>query len=257
MYKLLIAEDEKIIRNGLAMGIPWETIGFEVVFLAENGQKAIDYIRENPVDVVMLDIKMPILDGLAVAEILNREYPEIKIVILSGYAWFEYAQQAIRCGVSEYLLKPVKNDEILDAMKRIKEKIDAVKNPGGEKSEEQKEPTHRESDAKGTGIILRAKSYIDKNYMHALSLTDMSDYLGINGVYFSTLFKNETGITFKDYLTRIRIEKAKSLLVNEEIKINKVAELTGYYDYRNFCKIFRRETGSSPSEYREKYRIIK
>lgn len=257
MYKLLIAEDEKIIRNGLANGIPWETAGFEVVYLAENGQKAIEYIRENPVDAVMLDIKMPVLDGLGVAEILSREYPDIKIVILSGYAWFEYAQQAIRCGVSEYLLKPVKNDEILEAMKRIRHKIDAVKNPDREKGEEPKVPVRRDGDAKGTGIILRAKSYIDKNYMHALSLTDMSDYLGINGVYFSTLFKNETGITFKDYLTRIRIEKAKSLLVNEEIKINKVAELTGYCDYRNFCKIFRRETGSSPSEYREKYRIIK
>lgn len=256
MYKLLIAEDEKIIRNGLANGIPWESIGFQVVFLAENGQKAIEYIKENPVDAVMLDIKMPVLDGLAAAEIISRDYPEIKIVILSGYAWFEYAQQAIRCGVSEYLLKPVKNDEIIDAMKRVKGKIDAVKNPDGVE-EEQKETVKRENDAKGAGIILRAKSYIDKNYMHSLSLTDMSDYLGINGVYFSTLFKNETGITFKDYLTRIRIEKAKSLLVNEEIKINKVAELTGYCDYRNFCKIFRRETGSSPSEYREKYRIIK
>ena len=257
MYKLLIAEDEKIIRNGLAKGIPWESVGFEVVFLAENGQKAIEYIKENPVDAVMLDIKMPVLDGLAAAEIISRDYPEIKIVILSGYAWFEYAQQAIRCGVSEYLLKPVKNDEILDAMKRVREKIDAIKNPDKDSTTEKTEAVSHESDAKGAGIILRAKSYIDKNYMHSLSLTDMSDYLGINGVYFSTLFKNETGITFKDYLTRIRIEKAKSLLVNEEIKINKVAELTGYCDYRNFCKIFKRETGSSPSEYREKYRIIK
>ena len=82
MYKLLIAEDEKIIRNGLANGIRWYEIGFEVAGLAENGQKAIDFIRENPVDVIMLDIKMPVMDGIAVAEILSREYPRIKIVIL-------------------------------------------------------------------------------------------------------------------------------------------------------------------------------
>ena len=238
------------------MGIPWSEIGFEVVFLAENGKKAIDYIRENPVDVVMLDIKMPVMDGLAVAEILNAEYPSVKIVVLSGYAWFEYAQQAIRLGVSEYLLKPIKNDEIRAAMTKIKHKLDKENNCEAVTEEKSSGDVLKPQDVKGAGIILRAKSYIDKNYMRALSLTDMSDYLGINGVYFSTLFKTETGITFKEYLTGIRIEKAKSLLVNEEIKINKVAELTGYGDYRNFCKIFRRETGSSPSEYREKYRVI-
>ncbi|MBE7045285.1 MAG: response regulator [Ruminococcaceae bacterium] len=254
MYKLLIAEDEKIIRNGLAKGIEWERAGFEVVFLAENGQKAIDYIRKNPVDAVMLDIRMPVLDGLQVAEILSKEYPDIKIVILSGYASFSYAQQAIRCGVSEYLLKPVKNDDILATMSRIRQKIEQ------ERSEAESFSSEPELLAvkgiKIAGIILRAKNYIDKNYMHALSLTDMSDYLQMNDTYFSMLFKSEMGITFKDYLTAVRITKAKSLLVNEEIKINKVAEMVGYGDYRSFCKIFRRETGSSPSEYREKYRVI-
>ena len=254
MYKLLIAEDEKIIRNGLAKGIPWSDIGFEVVKLAENGQKAIDYIRENPVDVVMLDIKMPVMDGLTVSEILNREFPDIKIVILSGYAWFEYAQKAMHWGASEYLLKPVKNSEIITVMSGIKQKLDVANNTVTEQTYIPESP--KPHDSKVNGIIQRAKSYIDKNYMRALSLTDMSDYLQINGAYFSMLFKNETGTTFKEYLTQIRIEKAKSLLVNQEIKINKVAELTGYGDYRNFCKIFRRQTGSSPSEYREKYRVI-
>ncbi len=197
---------------------------------------------------------MPVMDGIAVAEILSREYPRVKIVILSGYAWFEFAQQAIRYGVSEYLLKPIKNAEIVSAMTRIRQKLDGENNATVEAATGQEIAV--EQDSKSTGIILRAKNYIDKNYMRALSLTDMSEYLQINGAYFSMLFKTETGITFKDYLTGIRIEKAKSLLVNQEIKINKVAELTGYGDYRNFCKIFRRETGSSPSEYREKYRVI-
>ncbi len=127
MFKVLIVEDETIIRDGLRSNIPWQEMGFEVVGSAENGRRAVEFIRENSVDVVMTDVRMPVMDGIELAEYINTKNPDIKVIILSGYADFHYAQAAMKNNVSEYLLKPLKIDEIKNALKRVAEKLDTNK----------------------------------------------------------------------------------------------------------------------------------
>lgn len=119
MYSLLIADDEPIIRKGVKKIIDWESLGFSQIFLAEDGQEALDIIRNNKIDLVLTDIVMPFMNGLELSEILSREYPDIHVVILTGHEDFEYAKQSMDFGVKNYILKPVGAETLYNKMKKI------------------------------------------------------------------------------------------------------------------------------------------
>lgn len=122
-YRLLIADDEYFIRQKLKKIIPWEELHLELVAEAENGAAVLMRLQES-LDIVILDIKMPLLDGLETAERISRDYPQVKIILLSGFADFGYAQSAIKYGVTEYLLKPASAAALTTALKSCIHKID-------------------------------------------------------------------------------------------------------------------------------------
>jgi len=125
MLKVFIVDDESIIREGLRDNIPWQQFGFEFVGEASDGEMALPMIRKHQPDVLITDIKMPFMDGLALARIVSQEFPKIKIIIISGYDEFEYAQQAIKVGVEQYFLKPVTKNNLQKVLSDIKDKIEA------------------------------------------------------------------------------------------------------------------------------------
>lgn len=127
MYRLLFVDDEALIREGVSENVKWEKYGYELAGSCENGKEALAFIRNNPVDVVLTDICMPYLDGLQLSGKIFENYPEIKIIILSGYDEFEYAKKAIRYGVKEYLLKPITAVELGEALAGLKEELDREK----------------------------------------------------------------------------------------------------------------------------------
>lgn len=123
MYTLLIADDEPLIRNGVKRIIDWESLGFSRIFMAEDGVEALEIIRNNKVDLVLTDIAMPFMTGLELSEILAKEFPQIHVVILTGYEDFEYAQQSVDLGVKNYILKPVGAETLYKKMKKICEAL--------------------------------------------------------------------------------------------------------------------------------------
>ena len=123
MYTLLIADDEPLIRNGVKKIIDWESLGFSQIFLAEDGQEALDIIKSKHVDLVLTDIVMPFMDGLELSEILSREFPDIYVVILTGHEDFEYAQKSVSLGVKNYILKPIGAESLYKKMVQICEKL--------------------------------------------------------------------------------------------------------------------------------------
>jgi two-component system, response regulator YesN len=123
LYKIIIADDEFIIRDGLE-AFNWGLCGFTVTGSVSNGKKVLQLMDKDPADVIITDIKMPIMDGLELAKILNSKYPKSKIVILTGFKDFDYARAAISSGVSEYLLKPVDLSELELLFHRLKEELD-------------------------------------------------------------------------------------------------------------------------------------
>ncbi len=124
MYKLLFVDDESIIREGISSVISWDELGFELVAKLENGLQAIEYIRKNPVDIVISDIKMPKVDGLQLSKKISEEFPEIMVMLLSGYDDFEYAQEALKYQISEFLLKPITADELSKVLTSMRERLD-------------------------------------------------------------------------------------------------------------------------------------
>jgi len=125
MYKLVIVDDEFIIRDGLTNGIDWATIGFEVVYTAINGKDAIHFMEQNIPDVLLTDVKMPLMDGIELLESAKKMFPNVRTVILSGYDSFEYAQKAIKLGVFGYVLKPVDENELIELFYNLRTEMES------------------------------------------------------------------------------------------------------------------------------------
>lgn len=127
MYKLLLVDDEILVREAIAENIHWKEIGYELVSACENGKEAIAYIKDNKVDVVITDVCMPFIDGIELSKYIHMNNLKIDVIIFSGYNEFEYAQKAIKYGVSEYLSKPITANELSEILLSLKTKIDKKK----------------------------------------------------------------------------------------------------------------------------------
>ncbi|MCK5672783.1 MAG: response regulator, partial [Spirochaetales bacterium] len=119
MYKLIFVDDEAIVRDGISSCIPWGQNSFELAGLFEHGLQALDYMENNHVDVVISDINMPRMDGLSLSRKIEEKYPDVMVLLLTGYDEFEYAQEAIKSKVREFLLKPITADELSVVLTRL------------------------------------------------------------------------------------------------------------------------------------------
>ena len=132
VYKVLLVDDEILVREAIGAKIEWGQLGFDLVGDCENGKDAIEFLKETPVDVVLTDICMPYIDGMGLSKYIHENLPQTTTIIFSGYSDFEYAKQAIQYKVAEYILKPVTAKELSEVLNRIREKLD------GERQQEQK-----------------------------------------------------------------------------------------------------------------------
>ena len=124
MYRILLVDDEILVRDAIRENIDWKSMDCELVGDCENGKQAADFVKTHPVDIVLTDILMPYMDGMELSHFLHDHYPDIVIVIFSGFGEFEYAKKAIQYNVSEYMLKPVTAMELREVIEKMKEKVD-------------------------------------------------------------------------------------------------------------------------------------
>ena len=124
MYRVIVVDDEPLIRERICKKMDWESIGYELVGRFENGLDAKEYMESNPVDMVLTDICMPYMDGIALSEYIYTKMPKVKVIIFSGFDDFEYAQKAIHYQVEEYLLKPVTSAQLSELLLKQKKKLD-------------------------------------------------------------------------------------------------------------------------------------
>ncbi|MCI8664097.1 MAG: response regulator [Hungatella sp.] len=241
MYKLIIVDDEKNIREGLAQCYSWNELGFELCSTFPDGKSALDYVRRYRVDVVLSDIRMPVMDGLKLAEQLSLSYPSVIMVLLSGFAEFEYAQTALRYGVKEYLLKPVKYEEAVKTFQNICEMLD--QKTGVKKSSE---PFAGYYDQ----IVSQVTEYLQTHYRDA-SLEDAAAVVALSPNYLSRIFKRKKGMNFSEFLQEIKMETAASLLCDVTRKTYEIAAEVGYDNPKNFTRAFKQYSGKTPREFRE------
>ena len=364
--RILIAEDEQRTRQGLVRVLQSLRDEYEIVAQASNGKAALEMILEQKPDVVFIDIKMPFMDGLELSRLVKKALPQTKIIILSGYNEFDYAKEAIKIGISDYLLKPVTSANLIDALKKVAETIreereksklleryfvsyekyteflDKTDYSGVDRkliedflklgsldecrlfieeyfaavgennykslllrqymvmdifycvqeflkginvNTDEIPPERKDiklipkaitnvettlmyltdlfifaltmrdrasNDRYGT-LIRDAKDYIAQNYSNSdFSLNMIATHIGVSPSYFSSIFKQETGQSFVEYLTKSRIDKACGLLKCTTLRTAEIGERVGYNDPHYFSSTFKKITGQSPKEFKAK-----
>lgn len=350
MYTVIVADDEYMVKRGLTKLIETSGEPFRVVGEAEDGQEALELADRLSPDLIITDIRMPVMDGLELIEAIKQRKGTSEIVILSGYDDFGYAQRALRVGVFDYLLKPVKPQLLFSLLQRLSDKLGKTRSAATKRSEwlqysrnkagplaeqiwllnretvlallaglhadlvaddpEPVELKERYSDlltlltaeletrSGGTiqaaatkpmmwpdatdRIAVEAASYADAvmeelrktrkwgahHYLHkavehiqehyakpTLDLQEVADLCEMSPSYFSRVFKQEIGVSFIHYLTGIRLDQAKSMLEDSRYKTYEIAQTIGYEDYPHFAKMFKKQVGLSPSEYRKRLGI--
>lgn len=246
MLKLMIVEDEDRIRIGIEKILSSFEDGVSVIGSHRNGLDAslqISDLKPGELDVLITDIEMPVMNGLKLIEHAKAKMPDLSVIVLSGYDDFEYARQALRFGVEDYLLKPMDKAEAFQLLRRIQERR-AIRD-GREQPEPEKTQPPRSVD-------LLVKQLLDKEYHLPFDLTRISEQIGFSPSYTSRMFKQLTDLTITEYLNRLRIEKAKQFLKDHpHLKVYEVAHLVGFQDQMYFQKMFKKLCGMTPKQYKE------
>lgn len=241
MYRVVLVDDERIIVEGLRRVIKWADYNCEVVGTAGDAAEGADMIRRMRPNILFTDIRMPGQNGLAMVAALKSEFPDMQVTVLTGYRDFSYAQEAIRLGVSRFLLKPSKMDEINEALQIMTQHLDKL--PPQEDAGEEKTVA-------GSFLVNQAMAYMEKNYAQKLTLQAVADYCYVSQWHLSKLLNRYAGKSFYDILNAIRINEAKILLANPKLKIGQIGEMVGYADTAHFARTFKKLAGMSANEYR-------
>jgi len=244
MYNLLIVDDEPAVREGLSIMIDWKAYDFNVLETAKSSREALNKLETVKYDLVITDIRMPVLNGMDLIREIRKISPNTIIIIVSGYGEFEYAKKAIEYGVKAYLLKPVNRFELQTNVLRAKMELDKYYRA----NERKDAPILKNRYPK---LIEQILEYIENNYEKDLNLKTISDLFFVNPAYLGQLFKKSLNETYSHYVNRTRIAAAKRLLCNDRFSVNEVIEKVGYKNSDYFYKQFRRYENISFSEYKE------
>lgn len=239
MYKVVLIDDEHIIVDGLRKVVKWADYGCEVVGTAEDAAMGAELIRRVNPDILFTDIRMPGASGLTMLAGLRSEFPDMLVTVLTGYNDFSYAQEAIRLGVTRYLLKPSKMDEINEAIEVMTAKL---RNRG----------VPEEDPSAGNFIVRQAISYMEKHFAEKLTLQDVADHCYVSSWHLSKVLNKYSEKSFYDILNTLRINEAKKLLENPQCRIGEISEAIGYADTAHFSRVFKKLEGISANEYRNK-----
>lgn len=233
MISVLIVEDEQILRRGLVRQVNWERCGCIVCGEAKNGQEGLQMMRSLRPQIVITDVRMPLMDGL---EMLRQGKAECgcEAVILSGFGEFEYARSAMALGVADYLLKPVDLAQLEDVVARLTKRIAQKAGP------------------EASSLTRQAADYIAAHLAEDLTAAQVAQALGVSPDHLSRLMKRDWSMPLHEYLTGVRLMTACALLKNSpSLKVYEVAQRVGYPDYKYFHTVFTRHVGVSPSEFKK------
>ena len=238
MYRVVLVDDEPLIVEGLRRVVRWEDFGCEVAGTAEDAVQGAELIRTLRPDILFTDIRMPGDDGLTMLAGLRSEFPAMQVAVLTGYRDFSYAQEAIRLGVTRFLLKPSKMEEIREALTAMTERL-GREQTDGEKSEHA-----------GSFLVKQALAYMEEHSAEKLTLQDVAGACYVSQWHLSKLLNRYTEKSFYDILNSLRIEEAKKLLADPSLRIGDVGERVGYADTAHFARVFKKLAGMSANEYR-------
>ena len=241
-YHVLLADDEYYLRQSLRRKLEDCADDFRIIAEAADGISALAQLEMHDIQVVITDIRMPVMDGLELAQKIREKYPDIFTVILTGYADFDYARRALQSGAVDYLLKPVADEDLENMLSGLRSRLQQL---------------YELPDESGAGrlgaqeSVRQATRYLKEHYMEDIDIGNLAESIGFHSAYLTRLFNRYVGETPLKYLTGIRIAEAKKLLRDSSLSIAEIGERVGYPDQFHFSKTFRKTTGMNPSAFRK------
>lgn len=232
MIRVIVADDEETIRGGLIRLIQGFDMGLEVVAAAENGWQALELVNRHKPELLLMDINMPGLNGLDAIREIRAADQRVKIIIISGYGQFEYAQRAMEMGVSSYLLKPVDYRAFRDILQKTVDSLTA--------REEMPQPDQ----------ATRLTDYIKSHYGEDLTTQALAERFHTSPSNLTRMVKQKTGQSFTDYLNHLRLCAAKELLRGSDLAVGEISERVGYSSQHYFSRVFKNYMGVTPQQYR-------
>ena len=240
--RIVIVEDEKRAARGLRSLLERISADYTIVGEAPDGISAFELIKKERPDLVFTDIRMQFMDGLALIKAVREYGLDTRFVIISAYEEFDYARAALKLNVTDYLVKPVTEEEVRQVMEHLK----------AQEKEQDQEKRLRDAYPLAHPVILKALDAIEKDYSSRISQKELAEKLGVTAEYFSYLFAKDVQETFSRFLRRYRISKACEQLDAGEESAETIAYRVGFSDMKYFYKCFKDETGQNLSEYRRK-----
>lgn len=253
MYKILIVEDEKLIRKRLVYGYDYESMGCVVIGEARDGEEGTELIKKLQPDIIITDINMPIMDAFdMLEETINDLYSTI---ILSGYDEFKNAQRAIKYGVTEFIVKPIEEEELKAAIKRAIRQVKVNKENEMLKDRRRELTNLKLIDFSNTQqsdeVVIEMINYIKKNYRGKFIFADVAKEIGYSQSLLHNRFKIHTEMTFNEYLTKYRIQQSIEMLKEKEKKVYEIALECGFSEYKYYNKVFKKYVGMTATEFKE------
>ncbi|MBP7347936.1 MAG: response regulator [Butyrivibrio sp.] len=245
MIKAYIADDEVWVVLGLKKQLERTGYPVEVVGTANNGLTAREEIIKLQPDVVFTDIRMPGVNGLELLKEIGSLSSGSRVVIVSGYSDFEYARNAVSNHAYDYLVKPVRQENLDE----IIGKINAELNP--EETDAIRDSEIKKIWEANAGLVDRIIAEIREHYTEDISLSEYALKYDMSLASLSSQLKEKLSMNYSDYLTSLRLQRAKTLLKEPNLSIQEIAEQSGYTDYFYFTKVFKKAEGISPSKYRK------
>lgn len=249
---ILIVDDEPRTRQGLKKTLDSWNDGSYSILTACDGEEALAMIDQRKIHIMLTDIRMPEITGLKLLNLMKEKNRSPVVIVISAYSEFEYAQEALRLGVVNYLLKPISKKKLIEAVEDALAVLAKQERAGIIEKVVDEKIIHASSKmATSQDTIKEAMVYIDHHLKDEINQKDVAAHVHLNPSYFSVLFKEKVELTFSEYLTRRRIQRAKELVISTNLPISEIAEESGYKTPKYFIKIFKELEGMTPSTYRK------
>ena len=244
MYKAVIIDDITLVRDAIKMLGQWEVFGIDEIFEADNAEKGLEIICSRHPDIIITDMKMPVMDGTQLLKKIEELEIKSKIIVISGYSDYKYTRLAIQSGVIDYILKPVDPQDLNNALSAATAQLETEAGSSDT-------PSPENTDIKGSSkIVCEVIAYINDHYLSDISLASIAENFFLSKEHLSRLFKKETGQNLFSYIMQLKLDEAKRLLQTTDMTLDEIAGHLSFSNGNYFSKVFKKNCGLSPTEYR-------
>ena len=257
MYNVLLVDDEIVAVNALKNRVDWQKYQIKEVYTARSMRQAQELFKSHTIDLMFCDIEMPGGSGLELFEWVKNFFPQVECIYISCHPDYHYIRQAMKLGSFDYMLKPVDFGELDQLLNQVLPRM-ALKPRSQSSDHSQVYTTDEMAQVKSPedmGItdetVFAIRTYIEGNIKNDISINAIATHVHLNPVYVMRLFKQKTGQSIVEYITALRLEKAKELLLHTTYSVQKVAEEVGYDNYSYFTRLFKKRMKTTPVLYRK------